>query len=63
MNEVMLHFAVAPQHYRKVLFILKHMKGELSLAAHYVRTQGHLIPAGVEVWEFDMATQMGAQVV
>jgi energy-coupling factor transporter ATP-binding protein EcfA2 len=43
--------------------ILKHMKGDLSLAAHYVRTQGHLIPVGVEVWEFDMAIQMGAQVV
>lgn len=42
MNEAMLHFSVAPQHYRKVLFVLKHMRGDLSLANHYVRTQGHL---------------------
>jgi len=62
MNEVMLYFSLAPKHYRKVLFILKHMKGNLSLASHYVHTQGHLIGPGVEVWEFDPDTNEAAQV-
>ena len=63
MNEVMLHFSVAPEHYRKVLFLLKHMKGELSLAKQYVRTQGHLIGPGVEVWEFDLDTKQAARLL
>ncbi len=63
LNEAMLHFLVAPEHYRKVLFVLKHMKGELSLATHYVRTQGHLIGPGVEVWEFDLDTKQGVWVL
>jgi hypothetical protein len=36
------------------LFALKHLRGNVSLAAHYIKTQGHLIGAGVEIWEFDM---------
>ena len=63
MNEVMLHFSVAPKHYRKILFVLKHMKDTLSLATHYVRTQGHLIGPGVEVWEFDLDTKQATQVL
>ncbi len=58
----MLHFAVAPSHYRKVLFVLKHLKGGLSLAEHYVRTQGHLICPGVEVWEFDLDTKNASKI-
>lgn len=53
LNEAMLHFSVAPQGYQKFLFMLRHMRGEESLAQHYVRTQGHLIGADVEVWELD----------
>jgi len=63
MNEAMLHFSVAPQHYRKVLFVLKHMRGELSLATHYVRTQGHLIAPAVEVWEFDLDAKEALRVL
>lgn len=63
MNEVMLYFAVAPSHYRKILFVLKHLKGNLSLATHYIKTQGHLIGPGIEVWEFDLDTKRAAQVV
>ncbi len=63
LNEAMLHFSVAPGHYRKVLFMLKHMKGQLSLATHYARTQGHLIGAGVEVWEFDLDTKQAVRVL
>lgn len=54
MNEAMLHFAVAPEQYRKMLFVLRHLKAGLSLATHYVRTQGHLIGPGIEVWELDI---------
>lgn len=63
MNEAMLHFAVAPNRYRKVLFVLKHLRGNLSLAEHYVQTQGHLIVPGVEVWEFDLDAKHAVQVL
>jgi hypothetical protein len=54
LNEVMLLFSVAPPHYRKILFVLKHLRRGLSLANHYISTQGHLIGPNVEIWEFDM---------
>lgn len=62
MNEVMLLFSVSPSHYRKILFVLKHLhqRTKRSLATHYIRTQGHLIPEGVEIWEFDLDTKTGA---
>jgi len=53
-NEAMLHFAVAPPQYRKVLMLLKDMRGAESLGSYYVRTQGHLIPDDVEIWEIDL---------
>jgi hypothetical protein len=61
MNEAMLHFSVSPEQYRKILFVLKHMKGKFSLATHYLRTQGHLIGPGVEVWEFDLDNKQAAR--
>lgn len=57
MNEVMLLFSVAPLEYRKVLFLLKHLKNDFSLAKHYIKTQGHLIGPGIEVWECDAQTR------
>jgi len=56
MNEAMLLFNVAPPKYRKILFLLKHLhqRSGISLAAHYIKNQGHLIGAGIEIWEFDM---------
>ncbi len=59
LNEAMLHFSVAPPGYRKILVMLRHMRRELSLASHYVRNQGHLIPSGVEIWELDPDTGAG----
>lgn len=59
LNEAMLHFSVAPPGYRKMLVMLRHKRRDISLAAHYIRNQGHLIPTGVEVWEFDPATGAG----
>jgi hypothetical protein len=53
MNEALLYFYLAPVKYRKILFVLRHMRKEKSLAKHYIDNNGHLIPHGVEVWEFD----------
>jgi hypothetical protein len=58
-NEVMLLFSVAPKRYRKILFVLKHLRGKVSLATHYIKTQGHLIGPDVEVWEFDLNEKRG----
>ena len=64
MNEVMLLFSVAPPHYRKILFVLKHLhlRSKVSLAAHYIKNQGHLIGPGVEMWEFDLDAKQGVRV-
>ena len=54
-NEAMYYFLVAPQGYRKILFVLRDLserRGE-TLAEYYVRTYGHLIPEDVEIWEVD----------
>src|SRR6266568_3496516 len=59
LNEAMLLFSVSPNHYRKILFMLKHLRKNVSLAAHYIKTQGHLIGEGVEIWEFDMDAKHG----
>jgi hypothetical protein len=37
-----------------ILRLLKHLRKEQSLAAHYIATQGHLIGPGIEIWEFDL---------
>jgi hypothetical protein len=62
MNEVMLLFSVAPPQYRKILFILRHMRKETSLGTHYIRTQGHLIGEGVEIWEFDLDSKHASRI-
>jgi hypothetical protein len=62
LNEVMLLFSVSPPQYRKILFVLKHVhqRTQQSLATYYIRTQGHLIAEGVEIWEFDLDSKIGA---
>ena len=37
----------------KILFTLKDVHREKSLAQSYVDRYGHLIPSDVEIWEFD----------
>jgi hypothetical protein len=63
LNEAMLIFSVTPARYRKMLVMLRHLRGEVSLAAHYIRNQGHLIPAGVEVWELDPVRGVGGRLL
>jgi hypothetical protein len=62
LNEVMLLFSLAPKRYRKILFVLKHLRKDVSLAAHYIKTQGHLIGPNIEIWEFDLDKKQGEQV-
>lgn len=54
-NEAMCYFHLAPQHFRKVLFVLKHVNPETgkNLARYYVDNYNHLIPNSVEIIEFD----------
>ena len=51
-NEAMFYFIAAPNNYRKILFVLKSVRNNESLAHHYVKRYGHLIPNGVEIWEY-----------
>jgi len=54
-NEAMYYFHCAPSEYRKILFLLRDYRpsnGE-SLAEYFIRTYSHLIPTGIEIWEFD----------
>jgi hypothetical protein len=51
-NEAMYYFHLAPEHYRKIFFVLKHLRREVSLATYYVANYQHLMPADVEIWEY-----------
>jgi hypothetical protein len=56
-DQAMLYFSLAPDCYRKI-FAVKHdvrnKSGNAeSLADYYIRTHGHVIPGGVEIWELD----------
>lgn len=57
-NEAMYYFFLAPQEFRKVLFVLRDLneKRQESLARYYVRNYRHLIPRGVEILEYDEAS-------
>jgi hypothetical protein len=54
-NEAMYYFYMVPEKYRKVLFTLRSVREETSLATYYIKCNGHLIPRGVEIWEYDTA--------
>jgi hypothetical protein len=56
-NEAMYYFAVAPAGYRRILLVLRDYSvgRKQTLAEHYLSRYRHLVPAGVEVWEFDEA--------
>ena len=54
-NEAMFLLHLAPNEYRKILFVLRHYdekRGE-TLAEYYVRTYQHFISDGVEIIESD----------
>jgi hypothetical protein len=55
----MLYFFSAPENYREIIFVLKDfsVKRSETLAQYYLRTYFHLVPAGVEFWEYDPETE------
>lgn len=60
----MYYFCAAPLDYKKVLFVLRDLRrgsGE-SLATYYLRTYEHLVPEGVEIWEYDESKHVALQV-
>jgi len=58
-NEAMFYFSLAPHDYRKILFVLRdfNVRKQETLAHYYLRIHGHLIPEGVEIWEYDDSTK------
>lgn len=51
----MYYFLAAPSEYRKIMFVLRDFsqkRGE-TLAEYYLRTYRHLVPKGVEFWEYN----------
>ncbi len=61
-NEAMYYFAVAPDKYRKILYVLRSVRHGESLSNHYVNRFGHLIPDGVEIWEYDSQANNSSRV-
>ena len=55
----MYFFLAAPKTFRKILFVLRHYstKHDETLADYYLRLKEHLIPAKVEIWEYDERTR------
>lgn len=54
-NEAMFYFHCAPARYRKIFFVLRDERQgtKETLASYYIRQYGHLIPGGVEIWEYN----------
>jgi hypothetical protein len=54
-NEAMYYFHLAPDSFKKILFVLeaRHVRQRETLAEYYVRINGHLIPNGVSIIEFN----------
>jgi len=53
-NLSMYYFLLVSNEYRKIFFCLKHYnkKRKSTLAEYYIKTYRHLIPPGVEIWEY-----------
>lgn len=61
-NEAMFYFYVAPKKYKKILYVLRSMRSGESLSNHYVKRFEHLIPDGVEIWEYDTQANSSSKV-
>jgi hypothetical protein len=63
-DQAMYLFHAAPSEYRKILFVLRDYstKRQETLAEYYLRTNSHLVPEGVEIWEFDENHKTGRRV-
>lgn len=63
-NEAMYYFLLAPEQFRKILFVLeaRHVRQPKTLAEYFVHINGHLIPRDVSIVEFN-ATSKSARYV
>jgi hypothetical protein len=63
-NEAMYYFHLAPTNFRKILFVLeaRHSRQSETLAEYYIRTNGHLIPVDVSIFEYNPVTKAGRYV-
>ena len=61
-NEAMYYFHLAPREFRKVFFVLKHLRREMSLASYYLANYRHLIPDDVEMWEYCTDKRQGNRI-
>ena len=61
-NEAMFYFLCSPPEFRKIMFVLKHQRNEQSLAAYYIRNYAHLIPDGVEFWDYCETEATGTRI-
>ena len=57
-NEAMYHFSLAPGRFRKILYVLRTTRGEETLAHHYIRRFEHMVPPGVEIWEYNPVSKL-----
>ena len=60
----MYYFLLAPKDYRKIMFVLRHFSEQRqeTLAEYYLSTYRHLIPKGVEFWEYNEDTSVAVKV-
>jgi hypothetical protein len=60
-NQAMFYFHASPHGHRKILFVQRDFsrKRNETLAQYYVRTNPHLIPDDVEIWEYEPDTVRG----
>lgn len=57
-NEAMYYFVVAPEGYRKIMFVLKYFSTKtVTLAEYYIPRYKHLIPSDLEYWEYSELTK------
>lgn len=63
-NEAMYYFHLAPDNFRKILFVLeaRHNRQPETLAEYYVRINSHLIPNGVSIIEFNPVSKVARYV-
>jgi hypothetical protein len=61
-NEAVLYFLAAPPEYHKVLFVLKSINNGVSLGQHYAKRFSHLVPEGLEIWEFSPESNSATRV-
>ena len=54
-DQAMYYFYAAPSEYRMIFFVLRDfsLKRKETLGEYYIRTNFHLIPSNVEIWECD----------